>query len=114
MSNSASRPLLASALAAIGASVCCAGPLVLLGLGISGAWISHLTKFETIQPVFIGLTLVFLGLSFRKLYLQPVACAPGTDCALPSTRRNQRIIFWLVTAVLLAVLAFPWYAPMFY
>lgn len=114
MSDSASRPLVAGALTAIGASVCCAGPLILLGLGISGAWITHLTKFEPVQPIFIGFTLIFLGLAFRKLYLQPAACAPGTNCALPNTRRNQRIIFWFVSVMLLAVIAFPWYAPLFY
>ena len=31
--------LIAEILAAIGASVCCVGPLVLLALGVSGAWI---------------------------------------------------------------------------
>jgi mercuric ion transport protein len=33
--------LVAGALAAIGASVCCVGPLVLLTLGIGGAWASR-------------------------------------------------------------------------
>ncbi|HZE91048.1 MAG TPA: mercuric transporter MerT family protein, partial [Rhizobacter sp.] len=32
--------LVAGVLAAIGASVCCVGPLVLLMLGIGGAWIA--------------------------------------------------------------------------
>lgn len=35
--------LVVGALAAIGASVCCAGPLVLLMLGIGGAWVVSLT-----------------------------------------------------------------------
>jgi mercuric ion transport protein len=35
--------LLAGVIAGIGASVCCVGPLVLLGFGISGAWIGNLT-----------------------------------------------------------------------
>jgi mercuric ion transport protein len=32
--------MVAGALAAIGASMCCVGPLVLLTLGIGGAWIA--------------------------------------------------------------------------
>jgi hypothetical protein len=66
----------AGVLAAIGASICCVGPLVLLGLGISGAWIGSLSAFEPYRPVLIGITLVFLALAFRKLYLVPQVCAP--------------------------------------
>ena len=106
--------LIAGVLAAIGASVCCVGPLVLLALGISGAWISTLTALEPFRPIFIGLTLLFLGLSFRKLYLIPQVCAPGTVCADPRTVKRQRFIFWAVTALLSALLAVPWAAPLFY
>lgn len=70
--------LWAGVLAAIGASVCCVGPLVLLALGISGAWVSNLTAMEPYRPFFIGLTLLFLGLSFRKLYLMQPVCTPET------------------------------------
>jgi len=113
-SRSGRRTLIASVLAAVGASVCCVGPLVLLGLGISGAWISTLTALEPIRPIFIGLTLLFLGLSFRKLYLIPTVCAPGTACADPRTVKRQRIIFWVVSGLLVALLAVPWAAPLFY
>ena len=104
--------LVASGLAAIVASVCCVGPLLLLTLGISGAWISNLTAFEPYRPIFIAATLVFLGLAFRKLYLVPQPCEPENACAHPTTRRNQRIVFWAVTVVLVILLAFPWYAPL--
>jgi mercuric ion transport protein len=106
--------LIAGVLAAIGASVCCVGPLVLLALGISGAWIGNLTAMEPFRPWFIGLTLLFLGLTFRKLYLAPRACAPGAACADPRVLRRQRITFWIVTTMLLLLLAVPWIAPLFY
>lgn len=104
----------AAGLAAIGASVCCIGPLVLLALGIGGTWISYLTAFEPYQPVFVAITLVFLFLSFRKLYILPRQCADGDSCALPTVLRNQRIIFWVVTALLIALLTFPYYGLMFF
>ena len=63
----AKSSLVAGSLAAIGASVCCVGPLVLLALGIGGAWIGNLTALQPYRPLFIGLTLLFLGLAFRKL-----------------------------------------------
>jgi len=106
--------LVAGILAAIGASVCCVGPLVLLGLGVGGAWISNLTALEPYRPIFIGLTLLFVGLAFRKLYLVPQVCEPGTPCADPLTTRRQRIVFWVVSLLLLALLAVPWIAPLFY
>ena len=106
--------LVAGMLAAIGASVCCVGPLVLLALGIGGAWIGNLTAFEPYRPLFIGLTLIFLGLAFRKLYLVPEACAPGTPCADPQIPKRQRMVFWSVAVLLLGLLAVPWFAPLFY
>ncbi len=106
--------LVAGVLAAIGASVCCVGPLVLLALGISGAWISNLTAFESFRPLFIGLTLLFLALAFHKLYLAPRSCPPGTPCADPQVTRRQRLAFWSVTILLLGLLAVPWFVPLFY
>ncbi|MCS6302706.1 MAG: mercury transporter MerT [Nitrospira sp.] len=103
--------LIASVLTAVGASVCCVAPLVLLALGISGAWISTLTALEPLRPVFIGLTLLFLGLSFRKLYLNPQACVPSTPCAEPRTVKRQRSMFWVITVLVLILLSVPWVAP---
>ena len=108
------RSLIAGALAAVGASVCCVGPPVLLALGIGGTWIGSLTAMEPFRPFFVILTLVFLGLAFRKLYLAPQVCVPGIPCANPVTRRRQRVTFWIVTALLVGLLAVPWLAPLFY
>ncbi len=106
--------LIAGVLAAIGASVCCIGPLLLLALGIGGSWVGSLTAMEPYRPIFIGLTLLFLGLAFRKLYLVPLVCTPGTPCADPRTIQRQRLTFWIVAVLLLGLLAVPWLAPLFY
>lgn len=47
------KSLLVASLTAIGASVCCVGPLVLLTLGVGGSWASTLTAFEPVRPIFI-------------------------------------------------------------
>jgi len=112
--SNAKDSLIAGILAGIGASACCVGPLVLLALGIGGAWIGNLTALEPYRPIFVGLTLAFLGLAYRRLYLLPQTCAPGTPCADPRTNSRQHLIFWLVAASLLALLAVPWFAPLFY
>jgi len=106
--------LIAGVLAAIGASVCCVGPLLLLALGIGGTWVGSLTAMEPYRPLFIGLTLLFLGLSFRRLYLVRQVCAPGTACADPATIKRQRLMFWVVAALLLGLLAVPQLALLFY
>lgn len=100
---------LAALLASIGASLCCVGPLVLISLGIGGTWISYLTAFEPYRWIFVIFSLVFIFLAFRKLYLVPRACLPGTPCADPRTLRRQRLIFWVATVLLLLLLTFPWY-----
>ncbi|GCZ39228.1 MULTISPECIES: mercuric transporter MerT family protein [Enterobacteriaceae] len=46
--------LFAGGLAAILASACCLGPLVLIALGFSGAWIGNLTVLEPYRPIFIS------------------------------------------------------------
>ena len=110
----ARRSLTAAILAAIGASVCCVGPLVLLALGIGGAWIGNLTMLEPYRPVFIGITVLFFGFAFRKLYRQPQACGASAACADPLTVRRQRTVFWAVSVLTLGLLSVPWVAPLFY
>ena len=103
-------------IAAILASVCCLGPLVLVMVGVSGAWISNLTLLEPYRPVFIGVALVFMGLAWRRIYRAPAAaeCEPGTLCALPQSNRVYRVMFWMVSALVLLALVFPYLAPLFY
>lgn len=110
----ANRSLLVGVVAGFGASVCCVGPLVLLAVGVSGAWIGNLTALEPFRPYFIGLTLLFLGLAFRKLYLVPQSCAPGMSCADPRVLRRQRLTFWVIAALLIGLLLVPQVVPIFY
>ena len=116
--KSATAPSLASLvagfLAALGATACCFGPLLLVTLGAGGAWASSLRALEPYQPVFTLLTLTFIGFAFYRFYIQPRQCAPGDLCALPAVMRRQRIAFWLVVIVVAAMFAFPLYAPLFY
>ncbi len=106
--------LLAGAAAAIGASACCAGPLLLVVLGVGGAWGSRLLALEPYQPYFAAMALAFFGFAFYRLYRAPDACAPGEACAVPAVRRRQRAIFWVVAAFAAALMTLPLYAPLFY
>jgi len=106
--------MLAVVAAAIGASACCAGPLILVILGVGGAWGSRLIALEPLRPYFVALALIFFGFAFYRLYRSQEACASEKVCAVPAVHRRQRIIFWIVSALAAALMAFPLYAPLFY
>jgi len=106
--------LLTGGLAAILASTCCLGPLVLITLGVSGAWISNLTLLEPYQPFFIGAALVALFFTHRRIWRPVAACEPGQVCVLPQVNRSYKALFWIVVALVIAALGFPLIAPWFY
>ncbi len=109
-----SGALLVGGVAAILASTCCLGPLVLVALGLSGAWIGNLTLLEPYRPFFIGGALVALFFAGRRIFRPARACEPGEMCAVPQTRRVYKIVFGIVSALVLIALVYPYVAKFFY
>jgi mercuric ion transport protein len=109
-----SGALLVGGLAAILASTCCLGPLVLVALGLSGAWIGNLTLLEPYRPFFIAGALVALFFAGRHIFRPAKACEPGEVCAVPRTRRGYKILFGIVSALVLIALVYPYVAKFFY
>lgn len=105
--------LIGAIVSAIVASICCLGPLFLLAIGVSGAWISSLTTLTPYRPIFVIITLVFLGVAFYSVYRKPKAnsCAIGRSCGTPLGKRMYRIILWVVTILILGLLVFPYLVP---
>lgn len=95
--------LAADGLAAILASTCCLGPLILVALGVSGAWIGNLTLLEPWRPVFIGAALVALFFAGRRIFRPAAACKPGEVCAIPQVRAGYKLVFWIVVGLGLSV-----------
>lgn len=108
-----SGSLIGGIIATIVASVCCVGPLLLITLGIGGAWVAQLTLFEAVRPLFIVVSVAFLGFAFHRLYFAPQVCKPGTICADPKILKRQRAVYWVVSILLLGLLATPWVASFF-
>lgn len=108
------RTLLAGGLAALLASTCCLGPLVLITLGFSGAWISKLTILEPYQPIFIGAALVALFFAGKRMWRPVARCAPSEVCAQPRVRCAYQMLFVAVCALVLMALVVPLIAPWFY
>lgn len=106
--------LLAGGVAALLASTCCLGPLVLITFGFSGAWIGNLTVLEPYRPFFIAAALVALFFAWRRIWRPAIACAGGAVCANPAIHRAYKLLFGLVAALVLVALVFPYLAPFFY
>jgi mercuric ion transport protein len=95
--------------AALGSALCCAGPLVAVALGLSGAGFA--ATFEPLRPYFLGGTAVLLGLGFYLLHREEKnACEPGKACADPRVRRRMRVTLWVASVVALVFGAFPWWS----
>jgi mercuric ion transport protein len=106
--------LLVGGLAALIASTCCLGPLVLVMLGLGGAWVSNLTALEPYRPIFLGATLVALFLAGRRIFRPARACEPGEVCAIPRVRAGYKLFFWVVAVLALVAFAFPYVPPLLY
>ena len=99
-------------LGAMAASSCCILPLVLFSLGAGGAWIGNLTALAPYQPIFVAITLGFLGYGYWLVYRKSeAACADGAACARPLPNRIVKLGLWLATALVAAAIAFPYVAP---
>jgi len=80
-------------LATILASICCLGPLVLVAIGVSGAWIGNLTVLEPYRPCFIGAALVAFFFAYRRIFRPAQACKPasrGRSVPCHKSRRRTR------------------------
>jgi mercuric ion transport protein len=109
-----SGALLAGGLAAILASTCCLGPLVLVALGLSGAWIGNLTRLEPYRPFFIAGALIALFFAGRHIFRPAQTCNPGEVCAVPRNRRIYKVLFVAVCVLVVTALAFPYVVKLFY
>ena len=107
-------PLLAGGVAAILASTCCLGPLLLVALGFSGAWIGNLTVLEPYRPIFIATGLLVLFFAYRRIFRPVRACNPGDVCAVPQVKKAYKVIFWTVATLVVVAIAFPYILPLFY
>jgi len=101
-------------LGALAASSCCILPLVLFGLGVSGAWIGNFTQLAAYQPHFIAATLALLGYGYWLVYRSSTrACTNGEACARPLSRRIVKTSLILATILVVAALGLDFIAPLF-
>jgi len=98
-------------LGALAASGCCILPLVFFSLGISGAWIGHLTRLAPYQPYILAVTLACLAYGYWRVYRR--SCAEAEACAAPMPNRFVKAGLILATVLVIAALGLDFLAPLF-
>ena len=103
-----------SVLGALAMSSCCILPLVLFSLGITGAWIGNLAALYPYKAYFFVATAGFLAAGFYRAYRRPTvaACEGNGYCGTAIADRINKAMLWAATVLVLAALAFPYYAPL--
>lgn len=95
--------------AAIASTLCCAGPLVAVSLGMSGAGLARI--FEPLRPMFVIGALAALGYAHWMVRrADQRACEPGTLCASPRAQTWTKRTLWIGTILSVPLLSFPWWS----
>ena len=95
------------------AASCCAVPLILMALGLGGAFASSLMSLAPYREFFaIGALLIFLA-GVYLVYVRPrVLCAHGKAWAPDGIRLSSifvQIMLWLTGAFAVIAFAYPYY-----
>jgi mercuric ion transport protein len=104
-------------------SLCCAGPLLFVTLGVGAGLAS---AFEPLRPVFGVVMLGLFGLAFYSVYGRRTArnvvgqrdastaaecvrdtCATGAAYATPRNRTREQVILWVAVSLALVLWTFP-------
>lgn len=91
---------------AFASALCCAGPLLAVTVGVSGAGLA--ATFEPLRPYFLGATAVFLALGFLLLDREErKACEPEKPCGDPAVRRRMKVMLWISTIIAIVFASYP-------
>lgn len=92
--------------ASFASALCCAGPLLAVAAGVSGAGFA--ATFDPLRPWFLAATAGFLLLGFWTVDREErKACEPGRPCADPRVRRRMKVMLWIATAMAVLFATFP-------
>jgi mercuric ion transport protein len=104
-----------SLLAALLASSCCIGPLLLVSLGVSGAWIGNLTALEPYQSFFVLVAVACLAFGFWQVYFRPKkVCDADGVCEKSVSTTLVKTVLWISCVLILVAITIDVWAPLFY
>jgi mercuric ion transport protein len=104
-------------LAAFLASICCIGPFVFaavgVGVGATGFLAGTAGVLKGLLPyrlLFIGLTTIFLGVSFYLAYWKPRAVEAVCQACVPASgARPNRLLLWIIAGLAVALVLAPYW-----
>lgn len=109
----AGRLVALAVVASLLASTCCVLPLVLVLVGITGAWMSMLVAMKPVTPYAIAVCVGALGWAGWLLF-KPAAACDIEDGSCATTRPVVRRVFVVCALLIALLLSFPQFAPLFY
>ncbi len=92
--------------AAFASALCCAGPLIAVTLGVSGAGIA--STFEPLRPYFLavaGALIVAAHIGLRREEARE--CEPGALCTYFRVCRRRKATLWIATGIAVIFAAYP-------
>ncbi len=98
--------VVAAIAAGILASACCTVPLLLVTLGVGGAWISGFTALEPFRPYFIAVALGVLAYAGYREYRN--ARGPQCDCEVTLNDKVRRVSLVVGALITLGLIVSPW------
>lgn len=91
---------------AFASALCCAGPLLAVAAGVSGAGLA--STFEPLRPYLLGGSGLLLGLGFFLVHREEEkACEPAKPCAEPRVRRCMKAVLWIATGIAVLFATYP-------
>ncbi len=109
------RTTLASAgsiLAAVGASACCVVPMLLLGFGVTGAWLANFNALYPYKAYLIATAVTLLAARFFWVYRKRRECREnGIACPAAFSSRFNKAALWVSTALIAIAIGLPYAAP---
>lgn len=97
------------------ASSCCILPLVLVSLGVSGAWIGNFAALDAYKPLFMAVAVLFIAAGFWQVYFKRAkTCEDDAICELSAPSRLVKITLWTSAALVMLAATIDLWAPLFY
>jgi len=101
-----------SVLAALAASVCCLVPLILLSLGVTGAWLGNFNALYPYRPYLIGIALALLAARYLWVHRKRRDCGEEAKaCPTPFAPRFDKAALWVSAALIAVAIGLPYAAP---
>lgn len=92
--------------AALAASACCIGPILLAALGVTS--MGFLAYLDPWRPVLLGITAVLVVSGLWAAFRPSTRSMDACGCPAPRSRRTGRVLMVLVALVAGAAVAYPW------